>query len=35
MQRTMKEGGKEEKPRQFVFNISLVLDTMKAACIGF
>lgn len=29
---TMREG---EKPRQFVFNILLVLDTRKAADIGF
>ena len=29
---TMRKG---EKPRQFVFNISLVLDTRKAAYIGF
>lgn len=31
---TTKEGGKREKPRQFVFNILLVLDTMKASDIG-
>lgn len=30
-----KDGGKGEKPRQFVFNILLVLDTMKASDIGF
>lgn len=32
---TTKEGGKGKKPRQFVFNILLVLDTMEAADIGF